>query len=323
MHLGNGAITPECGLYALGAAATSTAIALLVARSKPLDRNTTFTAAALGVAVFAAQMFNVQVMPFSSAHLIGGVLLAWAVGPPLGLLMMTAILAIEAVILGDGGLLALGVNVINMGVVPAVFVAIARRFARGGSAWHGSVVLAAVSLMATVAAAGLVVVEVTIGRSAAQLDGLSQFAAQMLSSHAVFGVLEAVITAAIVALLGGLKRPEGTSLRLSPVRSASIVSLAIAIALLSSPQFGLASSAPDGYEAVVARAHDAGSPLGKLESAQSAGELNARVQVWQDALVAEFPASEAARGVFGAVAAGAIALGLAVACSRRKDRMML
>ena len=155
MHLGNGAITPECGLYALGAAATSTAIALLVARSKPLDRNTAFTAAALGIAVFAAQMFNVQVMPFSSAHLIGGVLLAWALGPPLGLLMMTAILAIEAVILGDGGLLALGVNAINMAVVPAVFVAIASRFARGGSAWHGSIVLAAVSLMATVAAAGL------------------------------------------------------------------------------------------------------------------------------------------------------------------------
>ena len=201
--------------------------------SKPLDRNTAFTAAALGIAVFAAQMFNVQVMPFSSAHLIGGVLLAWALGPPLGLLMMTAILAIEAVILGDGGLLALGVNAINMAVVPAVFVAIARRFARGGSAWHGSIVLAAVSLMATVAAAGLAVVEVTIGRSAAQLEGLSQFAGQMLSSHAVFGVLEAVITVAVVALLGGLKRPEGASLRLSPVRSASIVGLAIAIAVLT------------------------------------------------------------------------------------------
>ena len=121
----------------------------------------------------------------------------------------------------------------------------------------------------------------------------------MLSSHAVFGVLEAVITVAVVALLGGLKRPEGASLRLSPVRSASIVGLAIAIAVLSAPQFGLASSSPDGYEAAVARAHDAGSSLGKLESAAATGELNARVQVWQDSLVAEFPASEAARGIIG------------------------
>ena len=49
------------------------------------------TAAALGAAVFAAQMFNVQVLPFSSAHLIGGVLLAWMLGPAIGLLTMTGI----------------------------------------------------------------------------------------------------------------------------------------------------------------------------------------------------------------------------------------
>ena len=152
MHLGNGAITPECGIYALGAAATSTAIALIVARSKPLDRNAKFTAAALGAAVFAAQMFNVQIMPFSSAHLIGGVLLAWVLGPSLGLLMMTAVLTIEALILGDGGLLALGINVINMGVAPAVFVAVARRFTCGSGAWRESFVLAAVSLLASSAA---------------------------------------------------------------------------------------------------------------------------------------------------------------------------
>src|SRR5437016_3982415 len=77
MHLGNGAITPECGLFALGVAAASTGIAIFAARSKPLDRGTVFTAAALGAAVFAAQMFNVRIGPFSSVHLIGGVLLAW------------------------------------------------------------------------------------------------------------------------------------------------------------------------------------------------------------------------------------------------------
>jgi cobalt/nickel transport system permease protein len=303
----------------LGAAATSTAIALVVARSKPHDRNTTFTAAAIGAAVFAAQMFNVQIMPFSSAHLIGGVLLAWALGPPLGLLMMSAVLAIEAGVLGDGGLLALGVNVINMGVVPAVFVALARRFARGGGVWRETIVLAAVSLLATVAAAALVVAEVSIGRSALQLEGLSQFAAQMLLAHAVFGVLEAVITVAVVALLSGLKRPQLTSFHLSRVQSASIAALAIAIAVLSAPQFGLASSAPDGYETAVARAHDAGSPLEQLESAAAAGQLNARVQSLQDKLVAYLPASQIARGILGTLAAGAIAFGLAAACWLRKD----
>ncbi|HKD35393.1 MAG TPA: energy-coupling factor ABC transporter permease [Pirellulales bacterium] len=320
MHLGNGAITPECGLYALGAAATSTAIALVVARSKPVGRHSAFGAAALGAAVFAAQMFNVQILPFSSAHLIGGVLLAWALGPPLGLLMMTAILALEAVMLGDGGLLALGANVINMGVVPAVFVAIARRFTRGGGPLRECMTLGAVSLLATIAAAGLVVVEVSIGRSAAQLEGLSQFTAQMLGSHAVFGVLEAVITVAIVAILGGMKRQEGVPVRFSPERTASIAAVAIAIAVLSAPQFGLASSAPDGYETAVAKAQDAGSPLGNLQSAATAGELNARVQAWQNGLVAAFPSSETVRGLLGTLSAGALAIGLAVACRKPKDR---
>jgi cobalt/nickel transport system permease protein len=303
----------------LGAAATSAGIALFVVRSKPLNRNTKFTAAALAAAVFAAQMFNVQIMPFSSAHLIGGVLLAWALGPPLGLLMMTAILALEAAMLGDGGLLALGVNVINMGVVPAVFVAAARQFTRGGGALRVGIVLAAVSLFATVTAAGLVVVEVTIGRSAAQLEGWSQFTAQMLSSHAVFGVLEAVITVSVVALLSGLKRPKGSPMRLSKTRSAIVAGSAIAIAVLSAPQFGWASTAPDGYETAVARAHDAGSPLGQLESAVAAGEFNGKVQGWQDKLNAELPASETARAAFGALAAGAIGLGLSVACARRRE----
>ena len=105
MHLGNGAITPACGLFALGAAATSTAVALIYARSRPQNRQTAYTAAALGVAVFAAQMFNVRILPFSSVHLIGGVLLAWTLGPPLGVILMTAVLAVEAAVLGDGGFL--------------------------------------------------------------------------------------------------------------------------------------------------------------------------------------------------------------------------
>jgi cobalt/nickel transport system permease protein len=242
MHLGNGAVTPECGLFALGAAATSAVVAVAVARSKPLGRNAKFTAAALGAAVFAAQMFNVQIVPFSSVHLIGGVLLAWTLGPPLGVLLMTAILALEAVLLGDGGLLALGVNVINMGLVPALLVAGARRLAGGGESFRVGFVLGATALLATVAAAGLVCIEVAIGRNAAQLEGWRPFTGQMLGAHALFGILEAVATVAIVGLLGGLKRPAGAPLQLPRVWSAGIAGAAVLIAVLSAPQFGLAST---------------------------------------------------------------------------------
>ena len=128
MHLGNGAITPECGLVALGVAAVGGAIAFYSARAAGVDRAQARTAGALGAVVFAAQLFNVQIVPFSSVHLIGGVLLAWVLGPSLGLLTMAGILTLQAIVLGDGGLLALGANIINMGLLPAVGVMFVRRW---------------------------------------------------------------------------------------------------------------------------------------------------------------------------------------------------
>jgi len=319
MHLGNGAITPECGLFALGAAAASTAIALVAAKSKPLDRNTTFTAAALGAAVFAAQMFNVQVLPFSSAHLIGGVLLAWTLGPALGLAIMTSVLALEAALLGDGGFLALGVNAINMAIVPALFVMAARRFSNRGGPARSGVILAIVSFLATVTGAALIVSEVAIGRGAAQLIGWSEFAGQMLGTHALFGVLEAVSTVAIVALLGGLGQASAEPLRLPRSRSAGLTAMALVVAVLSAPAFGLASGAPDGYETAVANAKAVGSSLGHLESAEKTGPINAAVESWQTSLVAELPGSQAARGLCGTIIAGAASGVLALTCLRRRS----
>ena len=84
MHLGNGAITPECGAVALGVAALGVGAAFVGTRVLGVAPKRACTAAALGTAVFAAQSFNVQILPFSSVHLIGGVLLAWVLSPPLG-----------------------------------------------------------------------------------------------------------------------------------------------------------------------------------------------------------------------------------------------
>ena len=133
MHLGNGAITPECGVVALGAAALGAGVAIYAMRGTTASRGQIWTAAAVGAVVFAAQMFNVQVLPFSSAHLVGGVLAAWLLGPPLGVLAMSAILLIEALVLGDGGLMALGANIINMAIIPAaVWSGSVRRYSPGG-----------------------------------------------------------------------------------------------------------------------------------------------------------------------------------------------
>src|SRR5260370_29550528 len=70
----------------------------------------------MGAFVFAAQMINFPVGLGTSAHLVGGALLAYTLGAAPAALVMTAIIAIQAFVFQDGGVLALGANVFNMAI---------------------------------------------------------------------------------------------------------------------------------------------------------------------------------------------------------------
>ena len=69
--------------------------------------------------VFAAQMLNFPVANGTSGHLLGGVLAAVLVGPYAGALAVTVVLVVQALLFADGGLSALGLNVVNMALVGA------------------------------------------------------------------------------------------------------------------------------------------------------------------------------------------------------------
>jgi len=84
MHLGNGAITPECVVLSYGAAAAGLMAGAPAARAAGLTRDKLLLAAGLGSLIFAAQAVNVPVWPGISGHLVGGVLLAALLGPALG-----------------------------------------------------------------------------------------------------------------------------------------------------------------------------------------------------------------------------------------------
>src|ERR1051326_6219800 len=71
----------------------------------------------MGAFVFAAQMVNFPVGPGTSGHLVGGALLAFTLGPAAASVVMAAILAIQALVFQDGGILALGANILNMAVL--------------------------------------------------------------------------------------------------------------------------------------------------------------------------------------------------------------
>ena len=244
MHLGNEAITPECAFLAGGIAASGLAIAVAAVRRSPISRDKMILAGALGSLVFAAQAVNVPLLPGISAHLVGGVLLAWALGPALGSLTMAVILAVQALAFGDGGLMALGANVLNMALVPAGMIWISQRFAATGERTLPSCLVA--SLVATLsvpAAALLLVGETALFRTAVELAGWIDFAGQMLASHAWIGAFEGGLTLAVALALNWSRSFSGLQVwRLNSAWTSAAVVLAAVAASVSSSQ-------PDGYEA--------------------------------------------------------------------------
>ncbi len=89
--------------------------------SKALSDKQVPLMATLTAMFFAAQMMNYPVIGGTTAHLLGGPILAITLGPYAGLISMTIILLIQALLFGDGGITTFGANVWNMGVV-GVFV---------------------------------------------------------------------------------------------------------------------------------------------------------------------------------------------------------
>ena len=69
--------------------------------------------------IFAAQMINFPVAGGTSGHLLGGALAAIVLGPWAAILVMTAVIAVQGLLLQDGGLLVMGANILNMGILTA------------------------------------------------------------------------------------------------------------------------------------------------------------------------------------------------------------
>lgn len=242
MHLGNGAITPDC--VALTYSATAAGLAASATALRGIKGEKLLHAAALGCAVFAAQAINVPITGGMSAHMVGGVLLAACLGPGLGVWTMALVLTLQALLLGDGGLSALGANIVNMALLPAGLVLVARRLpSLGVSVEKSPLLLAALSGVAVVMAAGLIVGETALFRSTSEFGEWNAFASRMIAYHLVIGLLEAGATFAIVSMAQSavVSRQWQASPRL-------VLGCAAAL-LLAAILLPISSSLPDGYEA--------------------------------------------------------------------------
>jgi cobalt/nickel transport system permease protein len=205
----------------------------------------------LGAFVFAAQMVNVQLpgMPGTSGHLIGSVLLAIVLGPAAGALVISSVVIIQCLFLQDGGLLALGCNILNMGIVPSFLGFAVYKTATLGGPSRGRVLLA--SFIASVAAveAGAALVAFECSLSGVLQVPLTTFLATLLGVHLLVGLLEGALTATVLAYLGRV-RPDLLRLPGRAVFSRRVVLASfLAGAILCAGVLSLvASDLPDGLE---------------------------------------------------------------------------
>jgi len=207
VHIPDGFINAPTSLAAGAVAAGGVGVSLRRAAQTLQERQAPL-AGLVAAYIFAVQMLNFPVAAGTSGHLLGGALAAVLVGPWAGALCVSVVLLVQGLLFADGGLSALGLNIINMALVTAwggyaVFLLLRRAMpatktsvtVSAGIAAGISVVLASLAF----------VVEYAIGGSGGVSVG-TVFAA-MVGVHTLIGIGEGIITALTVGVVLGV-RPD-------------------------------------------------------------------------------------------------------------------
>jgi len=207
----------------------------------------------LGAFVFAAQMVNFQLpaMPGTSGHMVGAVLLAIILGPNLAAIVISSVVIVQCLIFQDGGLLALGCNIINIGLVPSYLGYFLYRTITNGKFSSLKVYIGAMLASVIAMEAGAILVAIQAALSGVLAVPFSTFLITMIGVHFLVGFIEGLVTVTVLAYLQQL-RPDivadslpGT-VRLS--KNAVLATLGILAVLIGAGLSLLASDLPDGLE---------------------------------------------------------------------------
>jgi cobalt/nickel transport system permease protein len=155
----------------------------------------------MGAFLFAAQMINFPIGGGTSGHLLGATLATVLLGPWAAALVMGCVLAMQALLFADGGILAWGANCFNMGLVGCLVAALICRVTSGGRArWMGVAIAAWLSV---VIGSALTAVELSISGTVPLKLALPA----MVAVHGLIGIGEALITVAALSLVAQV-RPD-------------------------------------------------------------------------------------------------------------------
>lgn len=196
--------------------------------------------------IFAAQMINFPVAGGTSGHLLGGALAAIVLGPWAGMLVLTAVVAVQALLFQDGGLVVMGANILNMGIITSAIGYGLYRSVAGQSRIVKLSVAGVAAWLSVMAGALFTAIQLW-------LSGTSQLTVvipAMLGVHALIGLGEALITVSALSFIMQTRPDllgEGSESAQASRNWIYIGGLISLVVVLLSP---FASSDPDGLERV-------------------------------------------------------------------------
>ena len=209
MHIPDGFLDTDVALACAVPAAVAVGIGLRKAGTD-LDERRVPLLGVTAAFVFAAQMLNFPVAGGTSGHFLGAALAAILLGPWLACVTLAVVLGVQALVFADGGITALGANVLNMGVIGALLVGGLITAAKAVAPRAILVIAAAGAWLAVMAGATATSFELALSGTVP----LGTVLPAMLGTHALIGAGEAVITvAAVSAVLS--TRPDLVGRRLA------------------------------------------------------------------------------------------------------------
>ena len=209
--------------------------------------------------IFAAQMINFPVAGGTSGHLLGGALAAIVLGPWAAMVVMTAVIAVQSLLFQDGGLLVMGANILNMGLVTSVIGYGLYRAVFGRSRRVRLVVAGFAAWLSVMAGALATALQLWLSGT----SNLQTVMLAMLGVHALIGIGEALITVAALGFIFRTRPDLVDEKSASAQGSRGWVVAGVVIALVVVLLSPFASANPDGLERVAA-------DLGFINKGQSA-----------------------------------------------------
>ncbi|WP_238014010.1 energy-coupling factor ABC transporter permease [Dactylosporangium sp. AC04546] len=209
MHISNGIIDNPIALLFAGVALAGLVLCFVMGR-RELDDRLVPMAGLVAAFIFAVQMLNFQVLPGVSGHLLGGTLAVMLVGPYLGAICVAIVLIVQALILSDGGVTALGLNITNMALIGAaagylLVAALLRVLPR--TTWALTVTAVAASVVSVAVASQGFVLEYWMGGATDVGRSIGGIAAALAGVHLLIGLGEGIITAITVTYVAKV-RPD-------------------------------------------------------------------------------------------------------------------